>query len=162
VATDEPQQALHCRRSEVARLKGSVASPHDRKSPLNALLNPYQTSDNRWILLVAAQRKDWPGFCEANGTPELLEDPRFNDENRIANAAQLVEILDPMFANQPLAYWKQVLDAGRVAWRWIRSTIEAAARLRSKCPDFCRRSCRVSMVLRESANSSIIRSRISR
>jgi crotonobetainyl-CoA:carnitine CoA-transferase CaiB-like acyl-CoA transferase len=93
---------------------GHFFAQHNRKSPPNALLNPYQTSDNRWILLVAAQRKDWAGFCKAIGKPELLDDPRFTDENRIANAAQLVEILDPMFASQPLAYWKQVLNAGRV------------------------------------------------
>ncbi|EEA03910.1 L-carnitine dehydratase/bile acid-inducible protein F [Burkholderia sp. H160] len=93
---------------------GRFFAQHDRKSPPNALLNPYQTSDKRWILLVAAQRKDWAGFCKAIGKPDLLEDARFTDENRVANAAQLVEILDPMFASRPLAYWKQVLDAGRV------------------------------------------------
>jgi hypothetical protein len=71
-------------------------------------------SGARWILLVAAQRKDWPGFVKAIGKPKLLDDPRFSDENRAANAAALVEILDPLFASQPLAYWKQVLDAGRV------------------------------------------------
>ncbi|NUX55703.1 CaiB/BaiF CoA transferase family protein [Paraburkholderia youngii] len=93
---------------------GHFFAQHDRKSPPNALLNPYQTADKRWILLVAAQRKDWPGFCKAIGKPDLLEDPRFLDENRIANSAQLVEILDPMFASRPLAYWKHLLDAGRV------------------------------------------------
>lgn len=93
---------------------GHFFPQHDRKNPPNALLNPYQTSDNRWILLVAAQRKDWPGFAKVIGKPELLEDPRFTDENRGANAAALVGILDPLFASQPLAYWKQVLNAGRV------------------------------------------------
>jgi crotonobetainyl-CoA:carnitine CoA-transferase CaiB-like acyl-CoA transferase len=93
---------------------GHFFPQHDRKSPPNALLNPYQTSDGRWILLVAAQRKDWPGFCNAIGKPELLADPRFTDDTRIANAAQLVEILDSMFASQPLAHWKQVLGEGRV------------------------------------------------
>jgi len=93
---------------------GHFFPQHDRKSPPNALLNPYRTSDNRWILLVAAQRKDWPGFAKAIGKPELLEDPRFTDENRTSNAAALVEILDPLFASQPLSYWKQTLDAGRV------------------------------------------------
>jgi len=32
----------------------------------------------------------------------------------VHNAESLVEILDPMFASQPLAYWKKVLDEGRV------------------------------------------------
>ncbi|WP_433972498.1 CaiB/BaiF CoA transferase family protein [Tunturiibacter lichenicola] len=34
---------------------------HDRKNPSNALLNPYPTSDGRWILFVIAQQdRDWP------------------------------------------------------------------------------------------------------
>ena len=93
---------------------GRFFAQHDRKNPPNALLNPYQTADGRWILLVAAQRKDWPAFARAIGMPELLEDPRFVDDQRIHNAAALVEILDPLFAGQPLAFWKQVLNAARV------------------------------------------------
>ncbi len=93
---------------------GHFFPQHDRKAPPNALLNPYQTSDKRWILLVAAQRKDWPGFAKAIGKPELLQDPRFADDKRAANAAQLVEILDPLFASQPLAHWKKVLSDSRV------------------------------------------------
>ncbi|CAB3809258.1 Cinnamoyl-CoA:phenyllactate CoA-transferase [Paraburkholderia ultramafica] len=103
---------------------GHFFPQHDRKSPPNALLNPYQTLDKRWILLVAAQRKDWPGFCKAIGKSELLDDPRFIDDKRTANAAQLVEILDPMFASQPLAYWKQVLDAGRVIFGVVQIATE--------------------------------------
>jgi len=93
---------------------GHFFPQHDRKNPPNALLNPYQTSDERWILLVAAQRKDWPGFAKAIGKPELLEDPRFADGKRESNAAALVEILDPMFASQTLAYWKKLLTEARV------------------------------------------------
>jgi crotonobetainyl-CoA:carnitine CoA-transferase CaiB-like acyl-CoA transferase len=93
---------------------GRFFAQHDRKNPPNALLNPYQTADGRWILLVAAQRKDWPAFARAIGMPELLEDPRFVDDQRIDHAAALVEILDPLFAGQPLAFWKQTLNAARV------------------------------------------------
>jgi crotonobetainyl-CoA:carnitine CoA-transferase CaiB-like acyl-CoA transferase len=93
---------------------GRFFAQHDRKNPPNALLNPYQTADGRWILLVAAQRKDWPAFARAIGMPELLEDPRFVDDQRTGNAAALVDILDPLFAGQPLAFWKQVLNAARV------------------------------------------------
>ena len=93
---------------------GRFFAQHDRKNPPNALLNPYQTADGRWILLVAAQRKDWPAFARAIGMPELLEDPRFVDDQRIQHAAALVEILDPLFASQPLAFWKQALNAARV------------------------------------------------
>jgi crotonobetainyl-CoA:carnitine CoA-transferase CaiB-like acyl-CoA transferase len=93
---------------------GHFFPQHDRKAPPNALLNPYQTADGRWILLVAAQRKDWPAFAQAIGKPELLHDPRFDDTHRIANAAALVAILDPLFASQPLEHWRQVLGAARV------------------------------------------------
>ena len=33
---------------------GRFFGQHDRLRPPNALLNPYRTSDDRWILLVAA------------------------------------------------------------------------------------------------------------
>jgi formyl-CoA transferase len=88
---------------------------HNRKTPPNALLNPYRTADNRWLLLVAAQEKDWPGFIKAMGLTGLLEDARFSDGKvRLKNAAALVEILDPLFASQPLHYWKKTLDDARV------------------------------------------------
>jgi len=93
---------------------GTFFPQHDRKRPPNALLNPYLTADGRWLLLVAAQRKDWPLFARAIGRPELVEDPRFSDEHRAANAAALVAILDPVFAASPLAHWKEILGAARV------------------------------------------------
>src|ERR1700680_4139440 len=43
---------------------------HDRKNPPNALVNPYQTSDGEWFLLVV-QDKDWPAFAGAVGHPEF-------------------------------------------------------------------------------------------
>ncbi|KVC52942.1 CoA-transferase [Burkholderia stagnalis] len=94
---------------------GKFFPQHDRKNPPNALLNPYQTADGRWFLLVAAQRKEWAGFVRAIDMPELLDDPRFADDaQRIAHAAALVDILDPLFASQPLAFWKQAFTAERV------------------------------------------------
>jgi crotonobetainyl-CoA:carnitine CoA-transferase CaiB-like acyl-CoA transferase len=78
------------------------------------LLNPYQTADGRWILLVAAQTKDWPVFASAIGREDLVEDARFSNENRLANAAALVKILDPIFASHPLDHWKDLLTRNRV------------------------------------------------
>jgi crotonobetainyl-CoA:carnitine CoA-transferase CaiB-like acyl-CoA transferase len=88
---------------------------HDRKTPPNALLNPYQTLDNRWVVIIATQPREWDGFIRAVGLPQLAADPNFDDPHkRLQNSAALVEILDPVFASQPLAYWKHVLSAGRV------------------------------------------------
>jgi formyl-CoA transferase len=101
---------------------------HDRVVPPNALLNPYRTADDRWLLLVAAQTKDWPGFAEAIGMPELLGDPRFADDKaRIANAAALVAILDPLFASQPLAHWKALLTEHRVIFGVVQISQEIIA-----------------------------------
>ena len=98
---------------------------HNRKTPPNALLNPYRTADNRWLLLVAAQEKDWPGFIKAIGLAKLLEDPRFTDKKtRLKNAAALVEILDPLFASQPLRYWKELLDEARVIFGVVQNAEE--------------------------------------
>jgi len=90
---------------------------HNRKAPPNALINPYRAADNRWLLLVLPQSKDWTGFVQAMRLPELLDDPRFADErSRAANSSALVEILDAQFATQPLAQWKKVFDEARVIY----------------------------------------------
>jgi crotonobetainyl-CoA:carnitine CoA-transferase CaiB-like acyl-CoA transferase len=93
---------------------GQFFPQHDRLNPPNALLNPYQTADGRWLLLVAAQAKDWPAFARAIGRQDLVEDLRFADGSRLANARLLVEVLDPIFASQPLAYWRELLTRSRV------------------------------------------------
>jgi formyl-CoA transferase len=104
---------------------GHFFPQHDRKAPPNALLNPYQTSDGRWILVVAAQRKDWFGFANAIGMPQLLDDPRFADvKDRAANASQLVNVLDPLFASRPPDYWKQTLSAARVIFGVVQVATE--------------------------------------
>src|SRR5471032_1993144 len=88
---------------------------HDRKRPANALLNPYRSADKRWLLLVAAQEKDWPGLVAAMNLPQLLDDPRFATKQlRVQHATDLVALLDPVFASQPLAHWRTALDQGRV------------------------------------------------
>jgi formyl-CoA transferase len=110
---------------EGALNKARFFGQHDRKAPPNALMNPYRTADNRWLLLVAAQEKDWPGFVKTIGMPELLQDPRFADGHlRASNAKQLVEILDPLFASQPLAHWKATLDGGRVIFGVVQNEDE--------------------------------------
>lgn len=91
--------------------------PHNRKTPPNALINPYRTADDRWLLLVLPQSKDWKGFVHAMRLPGLLDDPRFAGErDRAANTAALVEILDDQFATESLAHWKKTFDEARVIY----------------------------------------------
>jgi formyl-CoA transferase len=89
---------------------------HDRKSPPNALLNPYPTSDGRWLLLVVAQQdRDWPVLVTAISRPELLEDERFTDvHKRGSNSGALAAILNQVFSSQPLSHWRTVFGATRI------------------------------------------------
>lgn len=89
---------------------------HDRRNPPNALLNPYPTSDDRWLLLVVAQQdRDWPALVNVIGRPELLSDERFSDvKRRSANASALAAILDQAFLTKPLSCWKEAFENTRI------------------------------------------------
>jgi crotonobetainyl-CoA:carnitine CoA-transferase CaiB-like acyl-CoA transferase len=89
---------------------------HDRRDPPNAFLNPYPTSDDRWILLVLAQQDcDWPDLVKVIGRPELLNDERFSDvKKRSAYAGALAGILDEAFMSQSLAHRKEVFGKTRI------------------------------------------------
>src|SRR6201994_2355940 len=57
-----------------AALCGAKFFPlHDRKSPPNAILNVYQSSDCHWFLIVV-QAKDWPALARAVDRAELVSD----------------------------------------------------------------------------------------
>ena len=44
---------------------------HDRTAPVNAMTNPYQSGDGRWIML-AARQSAWPALANAIGRSDLL------------------------------------------------------------------------------------------
>jgi formyl-CoA transferase len=90
----------------------------DRQNPPNALTGSFQTSDKRWLLLVFVDEdKNWPVFAKAVGRTDLMADARFADsKSRHANAGALVAELDRLFGAQPLAYWKNLLDAERLPY----------------------------------------------
>ncbi len=97
---------------------------HDRKNPPNAIFNVYQTSDDRWFLIVM-QPKDWPALPVAIGRPELLSDPRFADDAaRAKNSAQLAAILDEVFAAQPLAHWHDTFERARITYGIVKTPAE--------------------------------------
>jgi crotonobetainyl-CoA:carnitine CoA-transferase CaiB-like acyl-CoA transferase len=99
---------------------------HDRKNPPNAIFNVYQTSDNRWFLIVVLS-KDWPALVAAIGQPELASDPRFADDAaRAKNSAQLAAILDKIFGAQPLAHWHDVFERARITYGIVKTPAEVA------------------------------------
>ena len=74
---------------------------HDRTAPVNAMTNPYQSGDGRWIML-AARQSAWPALANAIGRSDLLSDPRFTDAKAIGqHAAELADLLDTEFVLSP-------------------------------------------------------------
>ena len=109
-----------------AALCGASFFPlHDRLNPPNPIINVYHTSDNYWFL-IALQTKDWPALAKAIDRPDLVSDARFADEKaRRANASNLTEILDEVFASQPGAHWRMALDQAHITYGAVRHPSEA-------------------------------------
>ena len=94
---------------------------HDRKNPANAIFNVYRASDDNWFLIVLTPDR-WPALATGIGRPDLLTDPRFADPaKQAANSAQLTEILDEVFASQPMAHWREVFDRGHITFGVVRA-----------------------------------------
>jgi formyl-CoA transferase len=99
---------------------------HDRKAPVNAMTNSYQSAEGRWIML-ASKQSAWPALANAIGRSDLLADPRFSDVKAIGqHAAELAAALDAEFRSRPLGYWKLLLDEARIPYGVIQTPEEAA------------------------------------
>jgi crotonobetainyl-CoA:carnitine CoA-transferase CaiB-like acyl-CoA transferase len=89
------------------------------------LANNYQTRDGRWICLMLLMDKWWPDFVEHIERPELLEDPRFeNNSARTANGPALIEILNEVFRTRDYAQWCDRLDTLEGVWSPVQSPDE--------------------------------------
>jgi crotonobetainyl-CoA:carnitine CoA-transferase CaiB-like acyl-CoA transferase len=79
----------------------------------NPIINFYRCKDDRWFMLtVLRAEKGWEPFTRAIERPELASDPRFATfESRQANAAELVAILDAVFASRDWAAWRERLKS---------------------------------------------------
>lgn len=83
-----------------------------RENPASALVNTYMSRDQRWFIFSALQPdRDWLRLTEAVGREEWCDDPRFRSmEVRREHAADLVKMLDVIFAERDWADWKPVFD----------------------------------------------------
>jgi len=89
---------------------GKFDPPRHKRSHANPLRNYYCCKDKKWIMMtLTPEEKHWTPLCKALGCPELVEDPRFNsDERRLVNAETLVSIFDRIFATRPRTDWLDV------------------------------------------------------
>jgi formyl-CoA transferase len=97
---------------------------HDRLHPANAALNVYRASDDTWFVLIVTPDK-LAAVANAIGRADLLTDPRFSDPVKLMqNMPQLAEILDQVFAAQPMTHWYQVFNGVHVTFGAVRGPQE--------------------------------------
>ncbi|MBU2547501.1 MAG: CoA transferase, partial [Proteobacteria bacterium] len=72
------------------------------RSHNNPLRNAFVCKDGKWILGTHhPESRYWPTFCRATGQDQLLDDPRFaDDQARKANCPELVALFDRVFAEK--------------------------------------------------------------
>ena len=97
------------------------------RKPVNALTNPYQCGDGRWIML-AARRSALAGIGQGHRAARTCCPIRASAtlEAISQHAAELAELLDAEFRAQPLAHWEEVLDKARIPYGVIQTPEEAA------------------------------------
>jgi crotonobetainyl-CoA:carnitine CoA-transferase CaiB-like acyl-CoA transferase len=97
---------------------------HDRKHPANAALNVYRASDGTWFVLLVMPDK-LAALAHAIGRTDLLTDPRFaTPAQLLTNMPQFAEILDEVFAEQPMAHWYEVFNGVHVTFGAVRGPQE--------------------------------------
>ncbi len=100
-----------------------LGSAHPRNAPYQA----YQAADG-WFAIAAGNNKLWQQVCATVGVIELLADERFATPTlRAAHQVELKALLDPRFAQQPLAHWLAAFASAGVPCAPINGFGEALA-----------------------------------
>lgn len=105
-------------------LLGHEFPRRSRTKPGNPLSNHYCCADGKWLVLAMLQAdRYWPDLCKAMGIPELEKDPRFeNMDQRAQNDAELVSILDQIFAQKRREKWLRIFkEAGDLIYAPVNS-----------------------------------------
>ena len=84
--------------------------------PVLARDNPtyrlYQAGDGQWMFLACGNQSFWRKLCDALGTPELADDPRFASWTlRLDNAAALLPLFEARVRERTRDEWLEVLRA---------------------------------------------------
>ena len=94
----------------MALMWGAHPAIGQRETMASVTVNNYKAGDDRrfWIVGLEGDRH-WPPLARVVGHPEWIDDPRFaTGRARAANAAELIALLDEVFATKPLEDWTVV------------------------------------------------------
>jgi crotonobetainyl-CoA:carnitine CoA-transferase CaiB-like acyl-CoA transferase len=96
-----------------------------REQAFNALTSYYRCRDGRWLILtIVNEEGHWPSLAASLGREELVNDPRFATRSqRHAHSAELIAILDEVFATANRDYWRETLNANGVVFDVV-ATVE--------------------------------------
>lgn len=93
---------------------GHIPLPQGNENPNSSPSGTYRTADGL-INIVNNEDKHFLRLCEVIGMPELKTDPRFAERTtRIANRAQMRDILEQALQAKSAEQWEALLDAAGV------------------------------------------------
>jgi formyl-CoA transferase len=109
--------------AQAALIGAFIGHRPPRTRPRNPLSNSFQCADARWFVMTLLREEIlWPNVCQALQLGELQHDARFaSTEARIANSAELTQILQARFATKNWAEWQPVLTAAGLVYSEIQT-----------------------------------------
>jgi len=114
---------------QAALVGAEFPSRRTRFTPINPLVNQYQTRDlQRFIFCCLDPANDWGRICRAIGRPELTDDPRYATAGaRAENATEVVGVLDQALAEKDMSEWAKLFGQQGVIWGLIPTIHQVAA-----------------------------------
>ncbi len=107
---------------------GTVPQRQGNQNTNLAPAGAFKTADGRYLSIAVLRDSHWIKFCAAMGLGTLAEDPRFvTNALRVENRAALDDIIVPMLAAQPAAYWLERLRAADILCGPINDFADIAA-----------------------------------
>jgi formyl-CoA transferase len=80
----------------------------------------YKSRDGKIFRHAVFAENMWPPFCRVIDRPELIDDPRFATRDlRMANARELIELMDEVFAERDWQEWQTAFEEHDVAYGLI-------------------------------------------
>ena len=85
--------------------------PKSRRQPFSPLYNSFRCKDGRWLYIsIMEYKRYFSVLCRVVGRPELIVDPRFNNEPALReHCAVFTKILDEAFMEKDYAEWDRLL-----------------------------------------------------
>ncbi|MDQ2651366.1 MAG: CoA transferase [Actinomycetota bacterium] len=108
---------------------GKVGPTFGRAEQTNPMINPYRASDGAWFWLLGVESdRLWPKLLAAVDRAEWADDERFaSPRARRHNAAELIGLLDAMFATRTRDQWTAIFDQHDVWWAPVNTPADVVA-----------------------------------